>query len=236
MPPRLRPYLAALAPIQLKTACSDSSPSQPSTAAVLGSDATPPISNESATEQTHRDASAEEAVPLPPISAQVSGAYDGVPFVAKGGGVRRFYLDDRASDAGHFVAGVSILVSQYESACTSVRDTTRPVLSLYLRSSHSELAPETFPIVDSFVAGGQGPAPQGTANIFGLDAADCGVHNFDQATAGTVTITSVAPGWIEATFDLSFRTSGAFAGTFSLPNCKGAVPIDDTDPTLKCVL
>lgn len=230
-------HLAALAPFLFAMGCGDSGPTQPSSSPVVGFDAAPLDRADPSPVPSARDASSEEAaVGSSPVSAEVSGAYGGAPFVGKAGAVSRFYLEDPSGDAGNLVAAVSVLVTPYESACTAVRDTTRPVLSFYLRSGHGELAPETFSIVDSFVAGGEGPAPQGTANIFGLDAADCGVHNLDQATSGGVTITSAASGRIEATFSVTFKTSGTFSGRFSLATCPGTVPLDDSDPTVKCVL
>ncbi len=230
-------HRAAFAAFLFAVGCGDSGPAQPSSSPVVGFDAASQDRADSSAVPTARDASSEEVgAGSSPVSAEVSGAYGGAPFVGKAGAASRFYLDDPAGDAGTLVAAVSILVTPYESACTAIRDTTRPVLSFYLRSDHAELAAETFSIVDSVVAGGVGPGPQGTANIFGLDAADCGVHNLDQATSGAVTISSVASGRIDATFNVTFKTSGTFSGTFSLATCPGAVPLDDSDPTLKCVL
>jgi hypothetical protein len=184
------------------------------------------------------DAAVDEMVTPPSASARVLGMYQGASFDARGGGLHRFYWAE--PDAGTVTtdvhSGVSIMITQYANACTAPRDTSKPVLAFYLRSGDRELGPGTFPIVDSFVAGGQGPAPQGTANVFGLDAADCGVHNFDQGASGSVTLTAVAPERVEGTFDVTFNASGSFSGRFSLLDCRGVVSLDDSDPTLKCVL
>jgi hypothetical protein len=189
---------------------------------------------------TPADGSPAETGPgLLPATATVTGAWQGSPFAAKGGALTRFYWNNGFMDGGAPTdprAGVSIIITQYPSACTSARDTSAVVLSMYLRSAAVELSPGTFPIVDSWIAGGSGAPPQGTANIFGLSATDCGVSNLDQATTGTVTITVVDAAHVEGTFDITMIVGGSFTGSFSLPDCRGVVPLDDTDPTVRCAL
>jgi hypothetical protein len=189
---------------------------------------------------TRADGSAAETGPvLLPATATVTGAWQGAPFAAKGGALTRFYWDNGPTDAGaptDLRAAVSIIITQYASACTTARDTTAPVLSLYLRSADAELSPGTFPIVDSWISGGSGPPPQGTANLFGLSATDCGVSNLDQAKTGMVTLTVVDAVHVEGTFDITMGVGGSYMGSFSLPDCRGVVALDDTDPTVRCVL
>jgi hypothetical protein len=179
----------------------------------------------------------ETSAGLSPTTATVTGQCQGAPFAAKDGALSRFYWNNGPADAPTDLrAGVSIVITQYAGACTSARDTSAPVLSLYLRSADTELSPGTFPIVDSSIAGGGGPPPQATANLFGLHPIDCGVNSLDHAATGVVTITAVDAAHVEVTFDLTMTVGGSYKGSLSLPDCQGVVPLDATDPTVRCVL
>lgn len=139
------------------------------------------------------------------------------------------------ADPAALLAGVSFVITQYANACTATRDTTLPILAFYLRSSQPELAPQTFPLVDSTVAGGTDAPPEATVNVFGLYPDVCSVSNLDWATSGNVELSNVSATRIDGTFSLTLGTGGVLTGTFSVDDCFADKPVpDDSDLTLAC--
>ena len=175
-----------------------------------------------------------------PARASVNGTIKGVPFVATGGATRRFYwtgdaVVDGGPVQGAMLAGVSIAIGDYTNLCTAVRDTARPILEFYLRAATAELAPGTFPLVNSPVEGGTDAPAEGTLNYFVLYTDACSVSNQDSAISGSVILTRVTSTRLEGTFTAMLETSGAISGDFALDECASAKPYpDDSDPTMAC--
>ncbi len=168
----------------------------------------------------------------PSVEVTVTATVNGRPFHAKGAAEHRFWF---VADGGRGNAGMSLLIGQYPAMCSAPRVPLSPTLFFYLRSDQSEVVPGTYPLVDDFVLGGRGPAPQATLNVITMSSRDCGIDTLDQSTSGTITITKSGAGIIEGMFDAVLSRNGAIRGNFRITPCTPWDPRADNG-TAMCVL